>query len=175
MRTHILNYIVDALALLVMLAMVVTGLWLKYVLPPGSRGGQGLSLWGLTRHDWGDVHFWLAVALAALVLLHVALHWGWVCTWTAVCARAGRRAPAGLGRGRKLLYGAVTLVVLAAGVGGAVWYGHRGLARDAAESPSDRGGRGFRGGRGAYATPADRGAVTALALTPETVRPTLPA
>ncbi len=168
MRRHILNYIVDALALLVMLAMVVTGLWLKYVLPPGSRGGQGLSLWGLTRHEWGDVHFWLALALAALVLLHVALHWGWVCTWTAVCARAGRRAPAALGRGRKLVLGLVTLVVLAGAVGGTVWYGQRSVTRNPAARGYENGGRGFRGRRGAFAPPAPAraGPVATPALTP---------
>ncbi len=168
MRKHILNYIVDALALLIMLAMVVTGLWLKYVLPPGSRGGQGLPLWGLTRHDWGDVHFWLAVALAALVLLHVALHWGWVCTWTAVCARAGRRAPRALGRGRKLVLGLVTLVVLAGAIGGAVWYGQRSVTRNPATRGYENGGRGFRGGRGAFApsAPAHAGPVATRALTP---------
>ncbi len=155
MRTHILNYIVDALALLVMLAMIVTGLWLRYVLPPGSRGGHGLSLWGLTRHDWGDVHFWLAVALAALLLLHVALHWGWVCTWTGVCVRAGRRAPTGVSRGREWVLGLVTLIAVAAVVSGAVWLGRSRLARVEEDGSHERAGRGWRGGRGALVLPAD--------------------
>lgn len=78
MRKNTLNFLVDVVTLLVMLAMVCTGLVMKYALPPGS-GGKGLVLWSLTRHEWGDVHFWLSVAIAALLVLHVLLHWAWVC------------------------------------------------------------------------------------------------
>jgi hypothetical protein len=31
------------------------------------------------RHDWGDLHFWVSVALGVLLVIHVALHWSWVC------------------------------------------------------------------------------------------------
>jgi hypothetical protein len=78
MRKNTLNFAVDVITLLVMLTMVATGLVMKYALPPGS-GGKGLMLWTLTRHEWGDVHFWLSVAIAALLVLHVLLHWAWVC------------------------------------------------------------------------------------------------
>lgn len=55
-----------------------TGLLLKVRLPPGSRGGRGLSVWGLSRHEWGDLHFWAAVLMGALVILHFALNWTWM-------------------------------------------------------------------------------------------------
>ena len=35
-------------------------------------------MWSLTRHEWGDLHFWLSVAVVAILVLHVALHWAWV-------------------------------------------------------------------------------------------------
>lgn len=82
MKRSTLNYIVDIATLLLILAMVCTGLILAYVLPPGSggRGGGAASvLWNWSRHDWGDLHFWIAVGLAAILVLHVALHWSWVC------------------------------------------------------------------------------------------------
>jgi hypothetical protein len=34
---------------------------------------------GYGRHDYGRVHFYLALATVALVLVHVCLHWSWVC------------------------------------------------------------------------------------------------
>ncbi|MFH1746171.1 MAG: DUF4405 domain-containing protein [Planctomycetota bacterium] len=89
MRKNTFNFIVDSAGLLVMLAMIVTGLWLKYILPPGSRGGRGLELWGLDRHQWGDIHFWLAVTLLALMVLHVILHWEWVCVTVRRCVLRG--------------------------------------------------------------------------------------
>jgi hypothetical protein len=96
----------DVVIALLMAALITTGSILKWVLPPGSGGGghgAGLGLgrgrggggWGagagggaepakalldLTRHEWGDVHFWIAAALLAGVVLHLALHWGWIKT-----------------------------------------------------------------------------------------------
>jgi len=82
MRRNTANFVVDLSTFLAVLAVVVTGLILEFVLLPGSGGrggGPGKILWGLGRHDWGDVHFWAAVALGALFVVHVALHWSWVC------------------------------------------------------------------------------------------------
>ncbi|MEW6199831.1 MAG: DUF4405 domain-containing protein [Planctomycetota bacterium] len=87
--------LIDVLTALVMLAMIVSGLVVRYVLPTGSGGrggGRGLVLWGLDRHDWGDVHFWLAVAVGALLVLHVALHWRWACATVRQMLRRGERA-----------------------------------------------------------------------------------
>ncbi|MHC4128669.1 MAG: DUF4405 domain-containing protein [Planctomycetota bacterium] len=77
MRKNTLNFLIDLATLLAILSMIGTGLILKYSLPPGS-GGRGLVLWGLGRHDWGDVHFWIAVSLGALLVAHIVLHWPWV-------------------------------------------------------------------------------------------------
>ena len=70
MRRSTVNYIVDWVSFLVMVGLIATGLLMRFILPPGSGGrggGHGLALWNLTRHGWGDVHFWLAAA--ALTLL----------------------------------------------------------------------------------------------------------
>jgi len=82
MQRNTINFMIDVITLLVMLGMVATGLVIRFVLPPGTggrHGGTGLALWGLGRHDWGDIHYWLAVTLGLLVLVHIALHWNWVC------------------------------------------------------------------------------------------------
>lgn len=73
------NYFVDVLTFALILAMTATGLILRFVLPPGS-GGLVLGQW--TRHDWGDMHFWFAAGLGVIIVLHVALHWAWVCGLT---------------------------------------------------------------------------------------------
>jgi hypothetical protein len=78
-RKNTLNFIIDCIAAVTMLTMISTGLLLYFILPPGSRGGHGLLFWGLDRHEWGDIHFWSAVALIVLMVLHVLLHWKWVC------------------------------------------------------------------------------------------------
>ena len=57
--------------------MAGTGLMLVYRLPPRSRGGGG-SVLGLTRHEWGDIHYWVSYAFAAAILLHLWMHRQWL-------------------------------------------------------------------------------------------------
>jgi hypothetical protein len=64
MKRNSLNLLVDAASMVALVSLVSTGLLMRFVLPPGSRGGAGLSLWGWTRHDWGDFHFYAAALLA---------------------------------------------------------------------------------------------------------------
>jgi len=44
----------------------------------GGGGTGSLAFWGLTKHTWIDIHDWIAVALVALVVLHIILHWKWI-------------------------------------------------------------------------------------------------
>ena len=78
-RTNV-NFLVDALSLVALVLLAVTGAIIRYVLPAGS--GHGSALWGLDRHGWGHVHFWIAVAFCVAMVVHLVLHWG----------RPGRRA-----------------------------------------------------------------------------------
>lgn len=148
MSRSILNFITDLLTALVMLGILGTGLVIKFVLPPGS--GSRRAVWTLTRHDWGDVHFWLAVAAGVLLLIHIALHWQWVCTMTLQVIRPkGARHP---GRLMRNIAGAATLVLLVGLSTGFVWVA-RGAVREVVGG-SERGGghggagRGEGGGRG---------------------------
>jgi hypothetical protein len=107
MRKNTLNFIVDVLTLLAIMVMLGTGLIMKWPLPPGS-GSRGLTLWGLGRHEWGDVHFWAAVALGTLLILHVALHWSWVCGTIRRLVKGPRQPRGALDNA----YGVVFLLVL---------------------------------------------------------------
>jgi hypothetical protein len=66
------HFLIDVITGTVLASMVGTGIL------PGIRGGRGLTWLGQGRHFWGDVHFWLAVALVALVIVHLALHFSWI-------------------------------------------------------------------------------------------------
>lgn len=118
MRRNTLNFILDALTLLGVMALVTSGFLMRWVLPPGSRGGGGKSLWGWGRHDIGDAHFYIATGLVLLLVLHVALHWTWVCGIVGLWAR---RKGEEIRRIRPLtrnLTGAAFLTVIVVGVGG---------------------------------------------------------
>ena len=52
-----------------------TGLLIKYRLAPCADGGDhGQSLFGMTRHQWGELHLWVAFAIIAVLVLHVMLN-----------------------------------------------------------------------------------------------------
>ena len=93
--------VLNALLWLVFCAMAGTGLLLAFRLPPGSRGGQGLTAMGWGRHDWGDLHTWLAYAFLALIAGHLALHWRWF--WQVAAKKRSWPLVLGLGAGLVLL------------------------------------------------------------------------
>jgi len=76
-----LNFIIDAAMFLSLMAMAGLGFLMKYTLPSGrdvwARYGSNLQLsWlGWDRHDWGDIHLYLAFTLLSLLVLHIILHW----------------------------------------------------------------------------------------------------
>lgn len=125
MRRNTLNFLVDALTLLAIFVMIATGLVIRFVLPPGTggrHGGHGLVLWGMGRHDWGGVHFWASIVLGVLLLLHVALHWSWVCM---TLYRWMKGTDAGQpGAASRHAYGLGFLVALVVLFGGFTWYAH---------------------------------------------------
>jgi len=78
MQRTLLNLIVDLAAAGVFLAMIATGYLIRFPLPPGTN--KSLSLWGLTRHQWGEVHFWISLGLLSVLAVHFILHWQWLVT-----------------------------------------------------------------------------------------------
>ncbi len=129
MRRTNLNLIIDMAAFALFLGMIASGLIVRYFLPPGSGGYRhpaNRTVWGISRHDWGEVHFYLAAGFLALVAVHVALHWTWICE-TLRRRLAGARLEAGAAPRRgwwavffsiAVLCGmAVFLLLAAAGVG----------------------------------------------------------
>ena len=76
-----LKFIIDAAMFLCLMAMAGLGFLMKYPLPSGrdawARYGSNrqFSWLGWDRHDWGDIHLYLAFTLLSLLVLHVILHW----------------------------------------------------------------------------------------------------
>jgi len=116
MKRTWLNFILDAASALAILGLALTGLIMRYTLLPGTSGsfggGGGMRLWGLTRHEWGTVHFWMAAGVGVVLVLHVALHWAWV---SAMLSSLVTRKPATRPATRNTI-GLTLLVVLAAGM-----------------------------------------------------------
>jgi len=89
MKRNTGNLIVDFISFVLLAALIVTGWIIRFILPPGTGGhgrllhnGAGRehvrTLFSMSRHQWGDIHFYLAVAFVALMIVHVVLHWAWI-------------------------------------------------------------------------------------------------
>lgn len=71
-----INPIIDTVAFVGFVFLSATGVLMRYVLPPGT--GHFQTLWGLDRHEWGQLHFWNAVIVLATLGIHLFLHWRWI-------------------------------------------------------------------------------------------------
>jgi hypothetical protein len=102
------------LLLVVFMALCFAAVVVRFVFPPGPAA-KGWTLWGLDYDAWGGIQFGLVAALALGVLVHVMLHWSWVCNMV-----AGRFLKTGQGRvddGLQTIYGVGLLIVLLTAVG----------------------------------------------------------
>lgn len=79
-----LNFIVDALMFVFMMALAGIGFLMKFYLLPGKERwlqyGRNVNLFwlGLDRHEWGTIHLVIGYILLGLLLLHIILHLRWI-------------------------------------------------------------------------------------------------
>ena len=95
------NFLIDAIAFVCFVFLVSTGVVMYVNLPPGSKTN---AIWGLDRHQWGEIHFWLAVVFLGILILHLIMHWRWI-----VSLVKGKRKE---GSGRRILYGLIAFFAL---------------------------------------------------------------
>ena len=119
MKRNTWNFLIDGLTLVVFVGLAWTGILIHYILPPryGRGAGAEMLLWGWDLHDYGQVHFYLALSALALVLLHVWLHWAWVCNTIANLLGLSKASYA-----RRLLYGLIFLLLLTGGTAGSLMW-----------------------------------------------------
>jgi hypothetical protein len=168
-KRNTLNFATDLFIAAIFLSIIGTGLVIRYVLPAGS--GHSRTLWSLGRHDWGDVHFWLAVAACVLALLHVALHWQWVCVTASRLARADYKTPGGPARITRRAAAGISVIVLAVSLTGFTWIARsnvRAVSSGTERASAVAGNLGLSDGHGATLrgsmTLADASAVTHLSV-----------
>jgi hypothetical protein len=74
----LVNFWLDVLLATVFVVLCITAVIVQFVFPPGIAS-RGASLWGMSYGQWCGVQFSLLGILALGVLVHVMLHWTWVC------------------------------------------------------------------------------------------------
>lgn len=106
-----LNFCLDVTLLVLFLALVWVSTVVRFVFPPPTAA-SGWTLWGYGYGAWAAAQFNLVMALVVTILLHVMLHWSWVCG--VIAARISKRRGRCLRSddGTQTLYGVGTLAML---------------------------------------------------------------
>ena len=47
-------------------------LWLA---PEVRQAGKQPLLFGITKHEWGEIHFWICVAVVTVTIIHIIIDW----------------------------------------------------------------------------------------------------
>jgi len=76
MKRSTLITLTDVLAFIAFLFLTSSGILLRYLLPPGS--GRWSEVWNMTRHEWGTLHYWIALLFFAVLAFHLLQHWRFV-------------------------------------------------------------------------------------------------
>ncbi|MGE3317442.1 MAG: DUF4405 domain-containing protein [Planctomycetaceae bacterium] len=116
MSKTIVNFWLDVCLLLTFVLLGAVSAILQFVFPTGTSA-SGWRLWGFDYVAWRDLQFIILCAFAAEVLLHVMLHWDWVCgVLTTKLLKRKTKTEEGI----RTIWGVATLIVLLHLLGGAV-------------------------------------------------------
>lgn len=74
----VINFWLDLTLLVVFVLLLWTSVVVRFIFPPPTSAA-GWTLWGWGFDRWSDMQFSLICTLALGVLVHVMLHWSWVC------------------------------------------------------------------------------------------------
>ena len=111
-RTSI-NFVLDSALLVNFVGLAINVLVVRFVFPRATTAA-GWQVWGFSLDDWLNGQAAIVGLFAILVLIHVMLHWNWVCG--VIASRLTRRWPQ-LQRaddGVRTLYGVGLLIALLA-------------------------------------------------------------
>jgi Domain of unknown function (DUF4405) len=109
MSRSVFNLLLDTVLLVSFCVLIWSAVVVRFVFPPGPDA-RGWLLWALDYDQWATIQFGLIAILALGILLHVMLHWSWVCGMLAT--RLTRNKKAKIDDGTQTLLGAGLLIVL---------------------------------------------------------------
>lgn len=107
------NFWLDACLLVVFSVLCWNSVVVRFVFPAGPEA-DGWTLWGWGYDAWAGFQFATVCLLAAAVVLHVMLHWSWVCGVVASKLRKkkGAAAPVAKDDASRTLWGVGLLIVV---------------------------------------------------------------
>lgn len=105
------NFLLDTILLVVFLALVWVSVVVRFIFPAGTSAA-GWMLWGHGYDEWSAFQFALLCTFALGILLHLMLHWSWVCGVVSNRLSRWRARTLRLDDGTQTLYGVGLLIVV---------------------------------------------------------------
>ncbi len=106
------NFWLDVILLVLFLSLFWVSLVLQFAFPPGPAA-DGWQLWGYTYVGWSNVRFYLVCGLGAAVILHLMLHWNWVCSVVLKWLRHGKpKKPVAKDDPMRTIWGVILLIAV---------------------------------------------------------------
>ena len=109
MSRTLINLLLDSLLFATFAVLVWSSIIIRFVFPPGTSANDW-RLWGQGYNWWMNLQFATVAILALGVLIHVMLHWSWVCG--VVAMRLARAKKVRLDDGMQTIYGVGLLIVI---------------------------------------------------------------
>lgn len=97
--------LVDLFSFISLTLMISTGALLRFTLPPRSGGDE---VWGFTRHDWGNFHYYISIAFLLLMAAHLLTHIKYITSVISGKASTEKNYRIAIG-----IVGIITLIILA--------------------------------------------------------------
>lgn len=105
------NFLLDTLLLAAFTSLAATSVIVRFVFPPGTQADRW-TLWGHDYDAWVGLQFNILTSLALGILLHLMLHWSWICGVAANRLSKWFRRTIRIDEANQTVYGVGLLVVL---------------------------------------------------------------
>lgn len=111
MSRSAINFLLDSFLLLAFVSVLGSAGVLAFVFP-AREAATGWTLWGVAYQGWLNMHVGLLAVMALAVLLHLVMHWTWVCGFVAARATRWLGRTVRVDESAKTLYGVVLLITV---------------------------------------------------------------
>jgi hypothetical protein len=74
-RVKIYARAVIAIALIIVWVLSAFSGLILWLAPDVRQAGQQPLLFGITKQNWGDIHFWICIVVVAVTISHLIIDW----------------------------------------------------------------------------------------------------
>lgn len=111
MSRTVINFLLDVALLTAFVALAATAVIIRFIFPVGTQADHWM-LWGYGYDAWVGMLFNMLAVLALGILVHVMLHWNWVCGVVGSRLSKWRGRTVRIDEANQTIYGVGLLVVL---------------------------------------------------------------